>query len=281
MYTWLTCATLGVRANQREAIELAHRYGYQSAEPFPEQLASLSDDDLKRLLDDMRAKDLRWGTANMRLGFNVDETEFAAGMKDMPKIAKAMQRAGVSRIYKAVLPTSDSLTYMQNFKRHARHVAEIAAVLEDHGVRLGLEYSGPKTTWSTQRFPFIHTMAETKELIAAAGKKNVGLDIDTFHWYTAHETVADLLTLTNHDIILVDAADAPAGIPIDQQIRDKRELPCSSGTVDLAGVINALNQIGYDGPVRADPLFNKKTVSAEEGIPPAAKSVERLFALIR
>jgi sugar phosphate isomerase/epimerase len=281
MYTWLTCATLGVRANQREAMELALRHGYQSIEPLAEELASIPEDTLKRLVDDMKAKNLRWGTATMRLGFNGDDMEFSAGMKDLHRMAKALQLAGVTRIYKAVVSISESLTYMQNFKRHVHHVSEIATVMEDYGLRLGLEYCGPKTTWTTQRFPFIHTMAETRELIAATGKKNVGLDIDTFHWHTAHETEADLLALTNNDIVLVDASDAPAGIPVDKQIRDQRELPCWTGTIPLANVMKALNQVRYDGPVRADPLFRaRKQPTDDEAVAEAARSVQHLFALL-
>ena len=84
MYSWLACQTLGVRANQREAIELAHRHGFEAVEPLAEELAGMSADDLKRLADDMKSKGLRWGTATMRLNFNIDDTEFAAGMKDLP-----------------------------------------------------------------------------------------------------------------------------------------------------------------------------------------------------
>ena len=123
-------------------------------------------------------------------------------------------------------------------------------------------------------------MSETKELIAATGKKNLGFDIDTFHWYTAHGSADDLLTLTNSDIVLVDACDAPPGIPIDQQVRDRRELPCTSGTIPLGSVMKALQQIGYEGPVRADPLFYGKKTPPDEALAAAAKSVRRLFSLI-
>jgi sugar phosphate isomerase/epimerase len=280
MYTWLSCATLGVRANQRQAMELAARHGYQAIEPLTEELAAMSEDNLKRLLDDMRTKNLRWGTATMRLGFNMDDAEYASGMKDLPRQAKALQRAGVSRIYKAIIAISDTLTYMQNFKRHVRRVSEIATLMGDHGLRLGLEYSGPKTTWMTQHFPFIHTLAETRELIAAVGKSNLGVDLDTFHWYTAHENEADLASLTNQDIVLVDACDAPAGVSIDQQIKDQRELPCATGTIALGAVMKVLHQIGYDGPVRADPLFRqRKQATDDAAVADAAASVQRLFGL--
>ena len=280
MYSWLACATLGVRANQREAIELAHGHGFDSVEPLAEELASMSADDLKRIADDVKSKGLLWGTATMRLNFNADDTEFAAGMKTLPRLARAMQNVGATRIYKFVNPASDGLTYMQNFKRHTRNVAAVATVMEDHGLRLGLEYSGPKTAWAVQHFPFIHTLAEARELIAATGKKNIGVDIDTFHWFTAHETVADLVALTNHDVVTVDACDAPPGTPVDERLKENRELPCTSGTIDLAGVMNALQQIGYDGPVRADPLFRAAKGSKDEAVSAAYESVRRLFALI-
>ena len=44
-----------------------------------------------------------------------------------------------------------------------------ARVLRDHEQRFGLEYVGPKTSWTAKRYPFVHSMAETKELIAEIG----------------------------------------------------------------------------------------------------------------
>ena len=43
-------------------------------------------------------------------------------------------------------------------------------------------------------------MAETKELIAEIGLDNVGFVLDSWHWYTAHESVDDLRTLSNQDV---------------------------------------------------------------------------------
>jgi len=106
-------------------------------------------------------------------------------------------------------------------------------VLGDHGVRLGLEYVGPKTSWSASRFPFIHTMAEMKDLIAEINRDNVGFLLDSWHWYTARETEADLLTLKAADVVLCHLNDAPAGVPVDQQIDNRRALPCATGVIDV------------------------------------------------
>ena len=108
--------------------------------------------------------------------------------------------------------------------------------------------------WTRAKYPFIHTMAEMKELIAEIGQPKVGLLLDIWHWYNAGDTVADVLSLKNKDIVAVHMSDAPAGVPIDQQMDNRRELPLATGVIDTAGFLNALNRIGYDGPAAAEPF---------------------------
>ena len=154
-------------------------------------------------------------------------------------------------------------------------------MLGDHGVRLGLEYVGPKTSWTTTRHPFIHTMAEMRELIAAIDLPNVGLVLDSWHWYTAHETRADLLTLKGSDVICCDLNDAPAGIPIDEQQDLVRDLPCATGVIDLKTFLSALAEIGYDGPVRAEPFkASLRQMPAQDAVALAAKAMKQAFALV-
>ncbi len=45
----LSCSMVGVRATPREAVELAHRYGFEAVEPSARFLAGLSDDSLARI----------------------------------------------------------------------------------------------------------------------------------------------------------------------------------------------------------------------------------------
>ena len=77
--------------------------------------------------------------------------------------------------------------------------------------------SVPRPRGPPCRYPFIHTMAEMRELIAAIDQPNIGLVLDSWHWYTAHETEADLLALKGSDVICCDLNDAPAGIPTDHR----------------------------------------------------------------
>ncbi|MFH1265918.1 MAG: sugar phosphate isomerase/epimerase family protein [Planctomycetota bacterium] len=277
----LRCGAIGVRADQREAIRLAAEYGFESVEPSAPFLAKLSDGELQELLADLRSKKLVWGAAGLGVDFRGDEAKFNAGLDQLPELAAGLKRAGVSRVGTWLSPTHGSLTYLANFRQHVRRLREVAKILGDHGQRFGVEYVGPKTSWTAGRHTFIHTMAETKELIAEVGRDNMGLVLDSWHWYTAHETVDDLLSLAGKDVVACDLNDAPSGIPVDEQMDGSRELPAATGVIDLKGFLGALVEIGYDGPVRAEP-FNRELAAMPnaEAMAATAAAMTKAFALV-
>ncbi len=278
----LTCGSIGVRADPRKAIDLAHRFGFESIEPAADFLARLSDDQLQELRSELKQKKLAWGAAGLPVDFRSDDDAFQASMQRFPEWCRGLQRAGVTRVGTWISPSHKSLTYVANFRQHARRLREAAKTLADHDQRLGLEYVGPKTSWTATQFPFIHTMAEMKDLLAEIGQPNVGFVLDSWHWFNARETEADLLTLANKDVVSVDLNDAPAGVPIDQQMDLKRELPCATGVIDVKTFLGALVKIGYDGPIRAEP-FNKAlaAMSAEQAVAATAAAMKKAFALVQ
>ena len=276
----LRCSSIGVRADQRTAIRLAHKHGFESVTPDPRFLADLSDESRAQLLEEMKDKRIAWGTAGLPVRFNRDERTFADGTKRLPRLASGLQRAGVTRVGTWLSPSHAELTYVANFRQHATRLRAYAKILADHGLRLGLEYIGPKTLWASNRHSFIHTMAETKELIAEIGLDNVGFVLDSWHWYTAHETADDLRTLENSDVVACDLNDAPVGIPVDQQIDNRRELPAATGVINLKEFLKVLVEIGYDGPIRAEP-FNRILDQMEDdpAVAETAKAMQKAFAL--
>jgi sugar phosphate isomerase/epimerase len=277
----LVCGAIGVSAGQREAIELAARHGFESVGVDPGYLAGLSSDQLQELTGLVKSKGLLFGGAGLPVDFRRDQDHFEQSMKALPSLAAGLQRAGLDRISTWLTPCDAKRTYLENFHLHASRLREVARTLKDHNVRLGLEYVGPKTSWSSQRYPFIHTMAEMKDLIAEINTGNVGFQLDSWHWWNAGESAADILSLKGSEVIAVDLNDAPAGIPKEQQLDNHRELPCATGVIDLAGFLNALNQIGYDGPVRAEP-FNQAVnkMSKDEACEAAAAALKKAFALL-
>lgn len=277
----LNPGAIGVGANQVEAIEYAAKYGFESVVANSGFLLSLDNTARVDLAKMMTEHGVVWGAAGLPVDFRKDEATFKAGLKKLPAAAKAMQRAGVTRVSTWLMPCHGELTYMANFRQHAHRLRECVKILGDHGQRFGMEYVGPKTLWASKRHCFIHSMSETKDLIAEIGEGNVGFVLDSWHWYTAHETADDLRTLTNDDIVACDLNDAPAGLAIDEQIDNQRELPSASGVIDLKTFLGVLVEIGYDGPVRAEP-FNAKLRALENDDACLATSMamKKAFSLV-
>jgi sugar phosphate isomerase/epimerase len=279
----LTPGSIGVTARtQREIIDLAARHRFEAVEPRAEELAGQSREQLADTLAALKTKGLAWAAAGLSVDFRRDEPTFRDGLAKLPRLAAALQQAGATRIGTWLSPSHDTLTYRANFAQHASRLREVARVLKDHGLRLGLEYVGTQLLLVGKRYPFLHTLAEARELIAEIGTGNVGLVLDTWHWWTAGDTEADLLALTNSDVVSVDLNDAPAGIPKAQQKDNERELPAATGVIDAATFVNALHRIGYDGPVRPEP-FNKalNALDNEPACAAASAALLKAMALIR
>ena len=260
-FTAFVPGSIGVRANQSEAIRMAADHGFASVQPFP---AALAEDGAERHVAALREHGLRWAAAGLPVNFRGDEAAFEEDLAALPEAASALQAAGVDRVGTWLRPSSDALTYMQNFRQTARRLRAAAAVLQDHGLRLGLEYVGTKRNWTAGRHSAVHTLAGALELISEIDLPNVGLVLDSWHWWTSWETGDDIRGLSGSDVVSADLNDAPAGIPRDEQYDNQRELPLATGVIDVAEFLGALVDIGYDGPIRAEP-FNKTLNEMEDG----------------
>lgn len=280
MQLHLSCGALGIKADLRQATDLASKYGFDSIDADAKTLSGLSDGELSDLLGYMKSKKVGWALGGLSVEFRKDQDTYASGFSQFPPLAKGLQRAGVKRVTTYVLPMSNDRPYLANFKLHAARLRECAKVLNDNGLRFGIEYVAPKTLWASQRYPFAHTMAEMRELIAEMNQPNVGLVIDSWHWHHAGDGGADIQSLKPSDVVSVDLNDAPAGVAKDQMVDGKRELPAATGVIDVKTFLASLEKIGFDGPVRAEP-FNEavRRMTPDDAASAAAAALKKAMAL--
>jgi sugar phosphate isomerase/epimerase len=278
MQMHLSCGALGIQASQRQAIDLAARHGFDVVDADGKYLGGLSDVELHDLLGAMAAKKIGWAMEGLPVEFRRDDATFSAGLADLPAYARGLRRAGVPSVTTWVKPSSSDLAYLANFKLHVARFREMVRVLDGAGVRTGIEYVAPKTAWASQRYPFIHTMAEMRELIAEIGQDNVGLVLDSWHWYHAGDNGADILALRASDVVSVDLNDAPAGVAKDQMVDGKRELPTTTGIIDGKTFLQSLKHIGFAGPVRAEPFNDAvRRMSPDDAAEAAAEALRKAF----
>jgi len=247
-----------------EALAAAKTGGFGGVEFSPSQIADMID---SQGADAVRAKFADAGIQPAGWGLPTDwrgaEEKWQEGLADLPRLAQAAAAVGGTRVSTWVMPCSNDRPFEENYNFHVARFAPIARILGDHGVSLGLEFIGPKTLWASQQHEFIHTLPEMLGLGRDIGP-NVGLLLDCWHWHTSHGTVEDLNALRPEQVVYVHVNDAPAGVPTDEQRDNVRALPGATGVIDIAGFLQALQGIGYDGPVVPEPFVDLSGLPSDE-----------------
>ncbi|MDA0322547.1 MAG: sugar phosphate isomerase/epimerase [Verrucomicrobia bacterium] len=251
MYKSLNRGALHVQATWEECLPMAKAAGFDGVDP------ELSPDSSAAQIQDALAQHgLRIGGSGLPVALYGNDTDYNASITALESIAPIAAEAGCLRFCTYILSFSDELSWSDNFDMLTARLAPAAKILESSGCRLGLEFLGPKTLRGGHAYEFIHTMEAMLELCSAAGP-NVGLLLDSWHWYTARETVDSVKALRAEQVVYVHVNDAPAGVAIDEQIDNERALHGETGVIDLPGFFSALQSIGYDGPVVPEPFINE------------------------
>jgi len=265
MFKGLSPGAIGVRAgNLDEALAAAKTGGFGGVEFNPSEIADLID---SQGAEAAQARFIESGIQPAGWGLPTDwrgsEEKWQEGLAELPRLAKAAAAVGGTRVSTWVMPCSNDRPFEENYNFHVARFTPIAQILGDHGVSLGLEFIGPKTLWASQKYPFIHTMPEMLAMGREIGP-NVGLLLDCWHWYTSHGTLDDLKALKPAQVVYVHVNDGPLGVPVDKQLDGVRGLPGTTGVIDIAGFLQALRGIGYDGPVVPEPFVDLSGLPSDE-----------------
>jgi len=255
MYKTLSPGAIGVKMTTlEEGLSAAKVGGFEGLEIPVGIVADLIDnqgaDAVKKMFADAA---IRPATFGLPVDWRSTDENWRRDLEKLPRLAKAAASIGVNRSATWVMPCSNDRQLEENRKFHVERFKPIAEILWSQRIRLGLEFIGPKTLRQTQKYPFIHTMADMLAMGRDIGP-NVGLLLDTYHWYTNHGTLDQLKALKPEQVVHVHVNDAPRGVPVDQQLDNVRDLPGATGVIDIKGFLQALKQIGYDGPVTPEPF---------------------------
>ena len=281
MYKALSPGAIGVRTGSlEEAIAAAQTGGFQGVEFGAQDIASRVEaqgaDAVKELFASSGIRPAGWG---LPVDWRGSEEKWRQGLDELPRQAQAAAAIGGTRVSTWVMPGSNDRPHEENYRFHVQRFTPIAKILADHGCSLGLEFIGPKTLRDSQKHPFIYKMEDMLAMGREIGP-NVGLLLDCWHWYTSHGTIDDLRALTPAQVVYVHVNDAPTGVPVDEQVDNTRALPGETGVIDIAGFLQTLQQIGYDGPVTPEP-FKKELgalASDEERLKTVGASLDKIFA---
>jgi 2-keto-myo-inositol isomerase len=250
----LKADAIGVSGTASEMLDGAIKYGYDALSVPAQWLEGMTAKERQGFAARARSNNVGWGANGLPVEFRKSEQQFRADLGALPTHAANLRSIGVTRIGTWVMPCHASLSYRDNFDQHASRLGDAARILREEGISLGLEYIGTQSLRHSQRYAFISTGKELRQLIEAIGETNVGVILDSFHWYTSGEEIGDLEQWTNEKIIAVDVNDGNPKLSREDQTDTARELPGASGVIDLDGFLGFLHRRQYAGPVRAEPF---------------------------
>ena len=118
-----------------------------------------------------------------------------------------------------------------------RVLSELCDIAASHGVALAFEFLG-QTDCSVQTLDLAH------EIVRAAGRPNLGLVIDSFHFYAGGSTI-DMIEAVDPKLIYVFHINDAENLPR-EQLLDKHRLLPGLGILPLREMIAAFRKIGYD-----------------------------------
>lgn len=265
-----------------ESIELARTTGFDSVLIDIKEVETLSSsigvDGITELFANAGIKPASWNSA---VAWTKDDQR-DEDLKSLPKLAALAREIGTTRATSGVMPGSNDRDFAENYEWTVERLKPVAEILKSEGCQLGIEFISPKTLRDTFKYEFIYTLGGTMELAGSIGTGNVGLLLDAWHLYESGGDVSDMDGITANDVIAVHVNDAPAGIPRDEQQDLVRALPMETGVIDIIPLMQKLRDLGYDGPVMAEP-FSKRVEGLAATDPVAAaretaRSLDKLWA---
>ena len=267
----------GIRVSGLDAmIALAVRHGFEGIDLPTEEVVAMTDP--IQAAEKTCKAGLKWGQFSISMDPFADRENYDKGLARLRQVAPVARQVGCTRCCSYVLPGSNEQTYDERWRFVIERYKPVIDILGAHGLRLGIEFIGPKTLRDRYKHVFMYTLDEALKLtdeVDPAGT-TAGITLDTFHWYTSGGTVEDITgKLGGGRVVLVHVNDAPAGRSRDEQIDGQRALPTETGVIDLAGFMRGLRKVGYDGPLMPEPFQPQAGRLAKLPIDEAAAEVMR------
>jgi len=244
-----------------EKVVLAGRTGYPAVDFSLAEAHAYGDNaKVRNLLD---ANGVVPGTIGgvVRAGVFSPEEEFATALEhvhalaaDVVALGGSTTGGGISRF--AAMPKAEAWPIaVERLKR-------MDAALDGTGVRIGLEFLGcpvykPETIthWTSrgETHPFIQSLAETNEILHEVKSRNVGITLDSYHWYGSDGTIAQIRETPGAWITLLHINDGKSDVAR-HDLHDFDRIMPGEGNFPLADWLSAISHTGFDGFVALEVL---------------------------
>lgn len=228
-----------MHADLETDIKAANLAGFELIEIWAsklrEFLKSKTTADLKMLLEENNLEPYSINSIE-HITFRTNE-EYQKIKAETEEFSKVAEEIGCP--YVVVVPGKlpANATQEKIAEESVRVLNELADISEKHNVSLAFEFLG-QTDCSVQTLDFC------KEIVEKVNRKNIGLVIDTFHFYVGNSSFEAIETLNPEKLFIFhinDAEDLPK-----EKLTDAHRLYPGLGILPIKEIKERFDKIGYD-----------------------------------
>ena len=230
-----------MKASLPQDVDAAAAAGFKALEIWAAKmdtyLESHSVEDLKALFDSAGLLPTSINSIEFITFRPPDEYEdILARCRELCRLAQTL---GCDKIVVVPSPTPDEGAAWDRIRDESvRVLRELSDVAAPHGVQLAFEFLG--FSWCSVR-----TLAQCWEIVDETQRENVGLVIDTCHFYAGGSTLDSIDRVPPEKILIFHVNDVEDR-PLDT-IEDAHRLLPGQGVIPLDDILGHLKQTGFDG----------------------------------
>lgn len=262
MLKGLSKAGLGEVDDVEELVDVASINNFAAIETSGKELKDYVDanglEDVKLYFQN---KNIQISALSLPVEWRMSDEKFRKGIQCLVEEVELAAEFGCKTFFTYFLPSTnqDVAPYMIRLTNRLKLIAKI---LQEYHMNLALEFVAPHHLRTAWQYPFIWDAKTTSAWIDMIGESNVGILLDSFHWYTSGGTVADILAMQNNQIAYVHLNDA-RDIPVEHVLDNDRLFP-GEGVIDLVGFLKALKGINYQGFITQEILTPQEPEESSE-----------------
>jgi 2-keto-myo-inositol isomerase len=234
-----------LKADLATDIAVAGEAGFDFIEIWAAKLLGYLDrGGLRALRRDLRRAGVTAATLNSveRITFN-DPSGHVRMLEDFQRLCRVGAAIGCETVLVVPSPRPKGVTDSAIERESVRVLRELSRLAKPHGVRLAYEFLGFADCT-------VNSLAQCAGIVEMVARPNVGLVLDTFHFFAGGSTLASIRRVDPRRIFMVhinDVERAPR-----RRMHDALRLYPGKGIIPLEAILRELKAIGYAGRVSVE-----------------------------
>jgi 2-keto-myo-inositol isomerase len=229
-----------LKADLATDIAVAGKAGFDFVEIWAAKLVGyLERGGLAALRRDLRRAGVRPATLNSveRVTFN-DPSGHVRMLEDFQRFCHVAEAIGCETVIVVPSPRPKGVSLAAIERESVKILRQLSGLARPHGVRLAYEFLGFADCT-------VNSLAQCATIVEKVARENVGLVLDTFHFFAGGSRLDSIRQVDPRKIFMVHVNDVERAPR--REMHDALRLFPGRGIIPLAGILRALKAIGYAG----------------------------------